>query len=483
MMNNIRVINIIALLLLLTLSPYRAGAFAFHVRQDTTITIVSRAELEQMKKDFEKAQADSMARIQAYNDSLLREEHLRDSLKNVNALNRAREDSIARSFNALRYSRQKRYRPLNEEFVSEKWIDNTFVSAHIGTNTLIDRDEKSTGFGPEFRVSYGKWLNENNAVRTTLSGGYFYRNFDNERCLDFELSASHLFNVFSYFAGYKKSRFVELYTVEGLNYVMTKTEEGIGNALGLHLGLNLDLKLTNKLSFFVETLMMIYTNGVNQSTEFNWRGYELGFNGTLGVKYALDAKSRGDDYLLSILKNAFISLTEGIQSQNSSLVNSKLGIRNSLGQHMSLSFGNWFNYYFAIRLSAFFSNHYWIQYPENPKLPTRYFGGRVEGMTDLLRLFRDDYVSRISVPMFLGAEIGYMNKVDIRRNVNSFYVGLTGGFQIKCRVAEKLSIYMEPRISIVPYSVSHDTVVEDFSTRSNYYDQVYNINLGVEYSF
>ena len=60
------------------------------------------------------------------------------------------------SFNALEYSMQKRYRPRNEAFVSEKFLDNTFLRAGMGTVGLFRNSVSSYSQGPSVSVSVGK---------------------------------------------------------------------------------------------------------------------------------------------------------------------------------------------------------------------------------------------------------------------------------------------------------------------------------------
>ncbi len=57
------------------------------------------------------------------------------------------------SFNALEYSMQKRYRPRNEAFVSEKFLDNTFLRAGMGTVGLFRNSVSSYSQGPSVSVS------------------------------------------------------------------------------------------------------------------------------------------------------------------------------------------------------------------------------------------------------------------------------------------------------------------------------------------
>ena len=55
--------------------------------------------------------------------------------------------------------------------------------------------------------------------------------------------------------------------------------------------------------------------------------------------------------------------------------------------------------------------------------------------------------------------------------------------QLKYRVLENMSLFLEPRYSLVPYSHSVASEVEGRGDiRTNYYDDVFNFNIGVEFT-
>lgn len=485
---------VIACILAMLVLPSRAriNTDLLNFLQDTTS--MSRAEYLEAKRRMEaredslmRAYQDSIARQVAFADSLLREQEKADSIKHVQDSLRAIEDSIRRNFNALRFSLQRRYRPENDPFENKTWGDNTFLTLNLGSSHIIPRTGKNFGAGPEVRMAYGKWFNPYNAVKASLSGGYFFRNEDNLRCVDVELWASHMFNLTSYLGGYKTDRFCDLSTVEGLGYAMSLSEDGVGHALGVHLGLNFNMRLTEKLDFFVEPLFVIYTDGIDQSAEMNWHHYDLSFNATVGLAMELSGKNRtpkikipsfeGEEKSQKKELKSFVSLAGGLQIQNSDLV-SKMGITNAMREHVSLSFGHWFHPVVALRASGFYSQHYWHKYKNSDKMPSTYLGARTEVMLDFLAIGRQTRDRVFSLPLLVGAEMGYMKKLDLDKSVSSAYFGFTGGLQLNVRLHRRINLFLEPRFSIVPYSVPADTGIPELESRENYYDGIFNLNLG-----
>lgn len=67
------------------------------------------------------------------------------------------------SFNALEYSMQKRYRPQNEAFVANTFMDNTFIRGGIGTCGLFRNSISGYSSGPCVSFSVGKMFTPLNA--------------------------------------------------------------------------------------------------------------------------------------------------------------------------------------------------------------------------------------------------------------------------------------------------------------------------------
>ena len=180
--------------------------------------------------------------------------------------------------------------------------------------------------------------------------------------------------------------------------------------------------------------------------------------------------------------DAFVSFSAGPAFHFSDLVLDRIGIFKSLGAQMNLSYGKWFTPVFALRATGFFTTDKWIEYSYGARKNAWYYGARIEGMLDLCSLFRHGRKSDFSVSLLAGPEVAAVTKRESSRNLTNFYLGLTGGLQLKYRILEYISIFLEPRVGIVPYTIVTDSLDPLKHVGHNYYDTLYNLNIGVELS-
>ena len=224
-----------------------------------------------------------------------------------------------------------------------------------------------------------------------------------------------------------------------------------------------------------------YGDGIDHSADVNWHGYDVGYGGMMGLTYRfLPEGSEFPGSRSGVEEETFLSVAVGQQFQLSDLVQ-EMGIGNSLGTHVGVSWGKWLTSMFAMRVSCFMGSDKWREYEDGSDDKTRYLGLRVEGMLDLCALVRGKR-GNFSLPLLFGPEIGAMNKAEREDNLRRAYLGLTGGLQLKYRVLENVSLFLESRYSLVPYSHSVPSEIEGRGDiRTNYYDDVFNFNIGVEF--
>ena len=131
-----------------------------------------------------------------------------------------------KQFNALDYSLQKRYRPANETFISDRFIDNTFISAQGGIFNLAAWGDTKYAFGPSATLGMGKWINEYNALRISLS----WKNFARKRDIaEFNLAGigvNHLFNISSYLGGLQAQQILRTFHSRGTDVHMLDNGRG-----------------------------------------------------------------------------------------------------------------------------------------------------------------------------------------------------------------------------------------------------------------
>lgn len=378
-------------------------------------------------------------------------------------------------------------------FENKPFFKNTFASVRVTSHTMSNDDYSS---GLQGGVSFGKWLHQDHGVRVNLDMGQWYDNFDVEPIMGTELSASYLFNLTSYAFGYRTNRMFEVSVVGGLGYansILTEfreeqTGKRMGHAFSGHVGANLNLRIFKNIDFFLEPQMVIYTNGIAMSNAGNWRSRMSAFRGSFGLTYNIQQSYLDDSPKLFDRQDGyFISLMMGPSYQNSRLVYELVGVGRALGVQVALSVGKYYTDYFAVRYSAGYTRGTWVAYV-NDTYSCNYFAARAEGMFDVVRFVQrlvagcaPEKLSRFSASVLFGPELGYMYKLDMLEVIKNFYMGISGGLQAKYRLTDRLSLFLEPRFSIVPYDApaNDPTTLNDYR---NYWDGVINLNAGIEFS-
>lgn len=419
----------------------------------------------------------------------------------VNAGLWAQQDSTAvndtvdgkKFFNALDYSMQKRYRPKNMEFVNKSWADNTFLELNMGVEDFLKREGAEMGLYKIFSAGYGKMFTPVHGARLNLNGGWALHKRTSDSYMRIGLQASHLFNITAYMKGYNPSRVFELSTVLGLGYTYSKMIDKSAFSVGeIHAGIQMRLRLMDNLSLMLEPTIGLYSDGIDHYTKTNWHKYDVGYGAKLGLIYDINKSASVSRKTKGTPGGIFVSFAGGIQYQYSNIVR-EMGIKNSLGPHISLSAGKWFLPYLGVRGSLFYGGDTWNRngiyndegtlIAEN-KLNCSYIGARIEAMVNALEFAELDVNRWLAVSVIGGLEIAGMNKTDVTQNVKYTYLAFTGGLQAKYKVNSRWGVFVEPRLSLVPYSYvpknSQGTVLTD---RTKYSDNIYNFNVGVEYTF
>lgn len=391
----------------------------------------------------------------------------------------AQDDTDNGQFNALDYSMQKRHRPADDAFVNSRFWDNTFVSASIGEMQLAPIPSTTFSWGPVAGISFGKWVNPYSGLRLSVAGNIFARNWDNPKPYNVGADISYLFNMTSYLNGYSRSRFCDIYTVAGLGYRASWLREDITHTGNIHLGLSFNLKTGKHIDLFIEPLVYLYSEGLAHTGDVNWRGYDIAYGGQAGLKFNFmpeEASRPRVDYT----RNTFVSFAGGVQFQNTPYVRSTGEVLRSIGPAFAFSYGKWYTDIFALRTSLSWSTNVWNSYGKF-LLHSRYASIRVEGMFDMISLFsrekKDD--RPFSFYVILGPEAGVFKKVDVDRNIRYPYLAMDGAFQLKWKLVDSLSMFLEPRFSIYPYSYVPSNNYLD-GVRHNFCDCLFSLNLGVE---
>lgn len=404
-----------------------------------------------------------------------------------------KKDSLPPQFDATDQAFIKRYRyPDAVPFNKKDWKSNFYLSFFGGIDRIVPRSYSSFNIGPTGGIGAGLHTAPAHSFRLSLYGGTFTRSTDNASLTRFGLQTDYLFNISAYTNGYNPGRFFEISLLAGLGYqysIFDQNREHVGE---LHAGLQLKLHPSSQLDIFLEPRLGLATDGIDHSFQQNWHRYDLTYGAVIGLNYRLKKwtpigriRSLQEE---NFWENTFIDYAVGTQMQLSRLTR-EIGTINSIGSHTSVSFGKWIAPLLALRVSLFSSNDTWHQkvIPATDDEPeevfyemSSYMGGRLEGMFNLLRLINKKTAdSPWGVNLLLGGELGYMWKESYQNPARGGYMGLTGGVQLKRRVSEDISIFLEPRFTLASYTaLSRNDQMEEISER--YADHLFSLNIGVE---
>lgn len=391
---------------------------------------------------------------------------------------------------------QKRYTPVNNPFLKEKGLfPNSFITV-VGSG--YRQFYKYYSNGPYLTFGFGKWFNSYHGMRLAGGAGYFFDNFEFRRVKMMDTRVSYLFNLSGYIDGYDPYRLIEFHPMAGLGYTMLwigRDRPSFGPSI--HIGTQVSLRVLPRVDLLFEPLFEIQKESRNLARGTDapevgmedkniWKGYLPAFHGGVGALIFLDRRNVGEDPG----QEWFFSASAGVQWQHSDLVY-KLGLKDALGGGLFLGAGRYITDILSVRGEGGFSRHNWNRDSKSGTLESSsYITARLDAIVDLLPVFFPDITVDfpLSAAVMAGPEVGLLIKEDYYKgddtNIKTFkypYVGATAGLHIKCGLFGGLSLFVEPRVSYVPYSSYISNEIDNSTKNQNNYDGVLSFSMGIEY--
>lgn len=401
--------------------------------------------------------------------------------------NKAADYSKKHDKNAQSLKMRNRYRPKDKEFRSDKFYSNIYVTMMGAAYRQFNPNYSN---GPFASLTLGKWISPRHGIEISGGASSFKDNYEGYRLIEAQARLSYLFNISAYTGGYNPHRLVELYSKVGAGYGFYVWRPAIkASAPTAHLGLQVNIHVFPSVDLVLEPLMEFHIDARKLPVMDVWRGYILALQGGVGMKVNLDPYLGGVDPGL----NWFTFAMGGVQVQNSDFEH-EIGFARALGPSANVGFGRYYTPWFAIRMQAGSSTHFWKEIPEGAQDPygrhlvtgrfrSTYFFARLEGKVDFLRLLFPRWAkyTQIGLSGIAGPEVGLMIKKDPNLyDIKYPYVGLSASVQASVRLFSGLYLNLEPRISIVPYSAQSFTWA---NYNKDYYDALWGVSLGIEYRF
>ena len=348
-------------------------------------------------------------------------------------------------------------------FVNEKFADN--LSLQVVAASVVPRSS-DYGFSFLSGLAMQKWCTPSVGVRVAASGGYVPYNLTGKHVPEVYASASVLFNLSSYIGGYDQSRFCEVSTVLGVGYSCVWEGRPEHFLVG-NIGVDVSMKVSRRLAVHLEPYVPVRVNHA---------GLAYGFGTSVGLAYDFSEKALSP----TCAGRNFLSLSGGMQMQNSVMMR-RASAADRLGFHATFGVGRRFTDFFDLKLSAAYSKNTWQVYYGGQRMPAQYYALRLEGEFDILRfaMRNSETFCRFGCGVLAGPEMGVMFKKDLGYSLKKHYVGLAAGIHADYHLGERLRVFLEPRFTLVPYTAQNDDSTS-YNFNRNYYDSLFNLNLGLE---
>ena len=180
------------------------------------------------------------------------------------------------------------------------------------------------------------------------------------------------------------------------------------------------------------------------------------------------------------LENSYVLFSGGCNFQISSLTLNRPGLFPSAREAVQLTYGRLVEGPVGVELSLFYSRDVWKQFSDLRNKFCYYAGLRPQVAFDPLWWAGIEW---FSMPLLAGPEIGFIIKQDDGYSVRRAYMGLSLALRPDFLVNRHLSLFLEPRFSMVPYTFSPRTNSTLVTGSRNYYDMLLSLSLGMRIPF
>lgn len=338
----------------------------------------------------------------------------------------------------------------------------------------------TTAIGRQFTPISGARLN----IDVNNASTYAEKGFINRYSFA-SFSLDYMFDISNLVAGYDPERKFGVEIAAGP--VLSRDLDSKVNYVGGEGGVRAYLNLLDQFDIYAEPKIRMYKNRYMPATR--GMGTPLQFSFVMGTSYRF-----GTSYNKSLVTNfgdgtfmgnAFVSASVGSQY----LLNSGSGINPMVaaGPTFNVSVGKWLLPFWGLRFSAFGGYSTWGRIKDKKvsidRLTSR-FGGRVEALFNVLAIGKEDVrEQRWGLSPMLGLEFGKMDKQSnsvLVASAKRSYAGVTAALQAKYFVTDNIGLFVEPRLSRLPYAYTTATGKGGVQRVSSV-DNVMSINFGLEF--
>lgn len=386
-----------------------------------------------------------------------------------------------KGFNALQYVNQGIWKGGDMPFSNKRWHDNIYLYAGAGAEGL-SANKLDLRFGLMSYVGVGKDITKNHSLRLAFD----YTNNGRpigDAMTRYGLSVSHLFNISGYTMGYDPNRRIEFSTVVGAGFQRSKLEAKSASGFRGWLGFQAKFHAQRHIDYALEPFLGINSYKMMMAENVD-RLYQLSYGASLNIRYKwhhslFEYHNRASH----LIYGNFYSAGIGAQMHLSDLEGQ------GIGPVVGIGFGRWILPGLGLKLTGFAASDTWhaADYPASLTKEeayqrnenTGYVGGRLEAVFEPFIFFRKiDEEKKFQLRILAGGSFGSLWKKNYNQTINEPFAGPTAALQFAFRCDEDKLLYLEPRFTMVNYSVPYERV----KAFKNFADNLVSLTLGMEVS-
>lgn len=381
------------------------------------------------------------------------------------------------------------------EYRRDKFYDHMTVGAVWHYDKIHERIQQGYGAALNYGIFVEKELSKTHALRMLFYKGSYQQLERSIRLNKYQLELMHSFNWTRFFGGYNPYRKVEAVTSLGLGayYSERLDKKEIGPMFIMSGGAR--MQLSPLFTLGVDPYVALAGDGIDHSGSKNFRRYDVLYGTDVSLSYTFHNELNKEERR-SYRGNTFIDFGIGAQFEPYTGFHLKpnvLPFFSTAGPQLKLGVGHWISPGFAIRVSGNLSASNWdnthIEANKVTNHPAHDIHMRnvlANGKFDLLfspyRFFSGHVDNRFDINAVVGWEYGRMIKTSYNPAdfLKTYYDGFSGGFQLRYNYDKHTAIYLEPRMTLVNYTIPYAPPYQLYVDR--YRDYLFSMIAGFEFS-
>lgn len=355
---------------------------------------------------------------------------------------------------------------------------------------------KGYGNGPIVSIGAGHWFKGASGALVEIGLGYFR---DNQYSMNEEkevhypqhrptanVRASWLLSLNRLVSLEREDLPINLSLMAGAGYLVPEFRESKKGILTVHGGLDFRIPVLRGTELVIQPQLELLRRDPHNLISGRRGGNGAAFRSAFGLSYNLS--KQGPLPALDPGKNWFVTLSGGYQYETGRMADKDETGLSYNEYRIALSVGRQYSKAWSLRAG--------ISFAEKVPIDQSFLHSLRYTSVNLDALYHLPAIGRLTFSLLAGPEFGLFNK-EYRKNASyenplslpfkigglyhqgmAAYFSLSVGSQVKVGITPHISLYLEPRYSLVPYVASFSHTVY-----RNMFSHLWNTNLGIHYTF